>query len=341
MRKLALSALAVMGALALVPAALAQDKEVELKISLWVPPAHPLFPSTKEWAADIEAQSGGTIKSTVFPAEQLGKAFDHYDMARDGIADVAWVNPGYQPGRFPIIAVGQIPFTFADGRKGTAALDSWYRKYAASEMKDTHFCLAFIHDPGAFHSARKKVTVPEDLKGMKVRPAQSTIGQLVTLLGGTNVQASAPESRDMLERGVADAITFPWGSIFLFGIDKVVKYHIDAPLYSTVFTYSINRARYASLSPAKKKVIDDHCTTEWAVKLAGPWVDFEHEGLARMKETPGHEVYPLTAEQRAAWQKTVEPLTKIWNESVRKAGADPWSAMAELKASLVKYGAGF
>ena len=54
---------------------------------------------------------------------------------------------------------------------------------------------------------------------------------MVTALGGTNVQASAPEARDVLERGVADAITFPWGSIILFGIDKVVKYHMDVPLY--------------------------------------------------------------------------------------------------------------
>jgi TRAP-type C4-dicarboxylate transport system substrate-binding protein len=339
MKKLALAVL--IGSAVLPPLALAQDKEVQLKISLWVPPAHPLVPSTKEWAADIEKESGGTIKTTVFPAEQLGKAFDHYDMARDGIADVTWVNPGYQPGRFPIIAVGQLPFTFANGRKGTAALDGWYRNYAAREMKDTHFCLAFIHDPGTLHSARKKVVLPDDLKGMKVRPAQSTIGQLVTMLGGTNVQASAPESRDMLERGVADAITFPWESIFLFGIDKVVKYHIESPLYSTVFTYSINTDKYTALSPAQKKVMDDHCTTEWAVKLAGPWVDYEHRGIAKMKAAPGHEVYALTAEQSAAWKKTAEPLTKSWAESVRRAGADPDTVMAELQASLAKYGAGF
>src|SRR5450755_4058636 len=229
-------------------AALAQDKPVDLKISIWLPPAHPLVPATKAWAEDIEKASGGTIKTAIFPSEQLGKAFDHYDMARDGIADVTYVNPGYQPGRFPLIAVGQIPFTFAEGRKGTAALDSWYRKYAASEMKDTHFCFAFIHDPGTLHSARKKVTVPDDIKGMKVRPAQSTIGQLVTMLGGTNVQASAPESRDMLERGVADAITFPWGSIVLFGIDKVVKYHMDLPLYTTPFVWVMNQAKYDAMS---------------------------------------------------------------------------------------------
>ena len=98
----------------------------------------------------------------------------------------------------PIIAIGQMPFMFGDARKGTAALDSWYRKYAASEMKDTHFCFAFIHDPGALHS-RKKIVLPQDLRGAKVRPAQSTIAELVTKLGGTNVQASAPEAREVLQ----------------------------------------------------------------------------------------------------------------------------------------------
>ena len=101
------------------------DKQVDLKVSIWLPPAHPLVPATKDWVADIEKASGGTIKGTVFPSEQLGKAFDHYDMARDGIADVTYVNPGYQPGRFPLIAAGQLPFTFSDGKKGTAALDIW------------------------------------------------------------------------------------------------------------------------------------------------------------------------------------------------------------------------
>ena len=35
-------------------------------------------------------------------------------MARDGIADVTYINPGYQPGRFPIIAAGELPFLIAE-----------------------------------------------------------------------------------------------------------------------------------------------------------------------------------------------------------------------------------
>jgi len=203
---------------------------VQLKLSSWVPPAHPLNPALQAWGEDIEKASGGSIKSTLFPSEQLGKAMDHYDMARDGIADFSYVNPGYQPGRFPIIAAGELPFLFSNAKGGSAALDAWYRKYAAAEMKDVHFCFAFVLDPLTFHSRNKKIVLPEDIKGTKVRPADATVGSFVTMLGGTNVQASAPEAREVLERGVADAITFPWRSLLLFGIDKVVKYDMDMPL---------------------------------------------------------------------------------------------------------------
>jgi TRAP-type C4-dicarboxylate transport system substrate-binding protein len=319
--------------------AFAQEKNFDLKISHWVPASHPLQKALEDWGASVEKASGGTIKSQVFPAQQLGKAFDHYDMARDGIADVTYVNPGYQPGRFPIVAAGQLPFVFSDGKKGTQALNEWYRKYAPTEMKDTKFCFAFIHDPGTLHG-KKKILVPEDLKGVKVRPAQSTIGEMVKLFGGTNVQASAPESRDALERGVADEIAFPWGSIFLFGIDKVVKYHMDVPLYTTVFTYNINLAKYNSMSDAQKKVIDDHCTPEWAAKVSDPWTDFEANGRVKMKALPGHEVYPLTPEQLAQWKSAVKPLHDSWAEAVKKAGGDPDKIDADLQAALKKYDAG-
>src|ERR1700684_407589 len=66
----------------------AQEKTFELKLSHWVPPSHPLQKALEEWGASIEKDSGGTIKYKVYPSQQLGKAFDHYDMARDGIV---WV----------------------------------------------------------------------------------------------------------------------------------------------------------------------------------------------------------------------------------------------------------
>src|SRR3984893_10867036 len=293
--------------------AFAQEKTFELKISHWVPASHPLQKAFEDWGAAVEKESGGTIKYKVYPAQQLGKAFDHYDMARDGIADVTYVNPGYQPGRFPILGAGELMFLVSDTTGGSMALDAWYRKYAEKEMKDVKFCLAFINSPSSFHSRTKKIVVPDDVKGMKIRPAHATMANLITQLGGTNVQSSAPEVRDLIERGVADAVTFPWGSVVLFGIDKVTKYHMEVPFYVTTFAFVFNKDKYDQMSASQKKVIDDHCTNEWAGKIGGPWGEFEHAGIAKLKAETGHDVYALTPEQLAQWKQAAAPLEKSWS----------------------------
>ncbi len=338
-RKAVLASVLAISAAAAATPAVAQDKPVQLKLSHWVPPAHPLQAAIQDWADDVKKESNGTITSVIFPAEQLGKAIDHYDMARDGIADLAYVNPGYQPGRFPIDAAGELPFLFGDAKAGTGAFDAWYRPYAAREMKDVHYCFGFINDYGTIHS-RRLVTLPGDVKGLKMRPADATIGAFVTLLGGSNVQASAPGSRDLLERGVADGIFFPWGSTVLFGIDKVVKFHLVAPIYVTTFTWIMNQSKYDSMSAAQKKVIDDHCTTEWAIRFASPWVDFEHAGIEKIRAEPGHTLTTLTPDQMAEWKKAAEPLKASWADGARKAGVDPDKAFADLQAKLAQYKAG-
>ena len=320
-------------------AAQAQDKPVMLKLASWVPAQHALNPALQAWADSLKAASGGTITSTLFPSEQLGKAFDHYDMARDGISDFSYVNPGYQPGRFPVFAASSLPFMVTNAKAGSAAIDAWYRAYAGKEMKDVHFCFAFAHDPGALHS-RKKVVLPTDIKGMKVRPATATIGQMVTLLGGANVQASAPESRDMLERGVADAITFPWGSLTLFGIDKVVKFHMDVPLYVTPFVWVMNKDKYEALSANQKKAVDAHCTSEWAEKVGSAWADFEIAGHVKLAADSGREVYKLTPDQLKAWKQAVAPVEDQWAADVKKTGQDPAAVMNAFKQSLAKYKSG-
>jgi TRAP-type C4-dicarboxylate transport system substrate-binding protein len=145
----------------------------------------------------------------------------------------------------------------------------------------------------------------------------------------------------ILERGTADAITFPWGSIFLFGLENVTKYHLDAPLYTAPFVWAINKTRYEALGPDQKKALDNHCTTEWSEKLGAPWAEFEAAGRAKMRELQGHEVYTLTPDQLALWRKAADPLFTSWKSTVRAAGGDPDQIFSELKESLIKYKASY
>ena len=45
----------------------------------------------------------------------------------------------------------------------------------------------------------------------------------------------------------------------------------------------MNKAKYNEMSAAQKKVIDDHCTPEWAERVASPWADYEAGGRDKLR----------------------------------------------------------
>jgi len=317
----------------------AQDKPVNLRFSYWIPPKHQLVPSTQIWGESLTKATNGTVKVTIFPSNQLGKGPDHYDMAKDGIADFVLVNPGYTPGRFPIIAAGELPFLTSSSVTGSPGFDEWYRKYAPKEMKEVYTCITFTHEPGTFHSARKKIEVPEDLKGMKIRTGNATSSRLVGMLGGSSVAVEITEARETLARGIADAVMAPWEVLTLFRMTDVTKFHMENPLYVSMFTWNLNRKTYDSMSPMQKKALDEHCTTAWAKRIATEWAqrDFDaHKQVKAMKDA-GRTIYSITPQQVAQWRKAAEPLRKLWAEEVTKAGYNADQVWTELVASLKKH----
>lgn len=329
-------ALAAAGILAAVGTS--QAEEVELALSHWVPPTHPLQPLGMEpWAKSIEEASGGDIKITIYPSQQLGAAPDHYDMARDGVVDIGFINPGYQPGRFPIIAVAELPFHLSNAKGGSRAVHEWYKQYAGKEMSDVYVCMVHLHDPGTFHGKTGPLAMPDDFKGLNIRPAHGTLARAVNLMGGASVQVPAPEMRDALAKGTADATASPWGSLFVFGAQDIVTHHLDIPLYVTTFAFVMNKDKIDSLSPENRKVMDDHCTPEWSEKMASGWADAEASGRSKIAGMEGHTLYTPDADQLQVWKETMAPLTDEWKASASQAGIDADAAYDSFVETLKKY----
>ena len=203
-------------------------------------------------------------------------------------------------------------------------------------MKEVKVLITHVHAPGTFHFAKPNLKTAADIKGLKIRSAGGMISRWVSALGGANVQIPAPESRDALEKGVADAITFPWTSILTFGIDKVAKFHNDQRLYASTFVWVLNKDWYAGLGPNQKKVIDDHCNNEWSAKVGAAWGDDEDSGQGVLEKTEGHTIVKLTPEQHKAWRDAVEPLYTRWVEAAGKAGHDGKAALEDFRTELRK-----
>ena len=319
----------------------AADKTFNLRLSYWVPPSHKLTPGYKDWAAALEKASNGTIKTTLYPSSQLGSGHDHYDMVKRGIADFGLINPGYTPGRFPVIATADLPFLVTDSLKGAAATHRWYKKYAEKEMPDHVVCHNFSHQPGTFHS-KGQIKVPADVKGLNVRTANQTMATFVTSIGGNSVQVPIMEAADTLKRGITSAITVPWGGLthpaFKFG--QVTNYTLDIPLYVSNFTDGISRKTYDQMSDMQKKAVQSVCTPEWSVRVYKHWYadDYGREEGVRKSN---RKITKIGPDEVALWKKAADPVKAAWAEAVAKAGHNPKEVLGELEAELKKSNALF
>ncbi len=316
----------------------AQDQKINLRLSYWVPPKHKLTPAYKAWGDYLKKESKGTLSVTLFPSSQLGSGRDHYDMTKRGTADIGNINPGYTPGRFPVIGILELPFLVSDSLKGAAAMTRFYDKYAAKEMPDVKVCHTFSTPISSFH-ATKPIRVPADVKGMRIRAGNATISSFVSSLGGSPVQVPIMEAFETLKRGITEGISSSYGGMITFGFGKVVHNHLDMPLYVSVFVDAVNLKTYNRMSAAQKKVFDSTCTPEWSAKIFQPWNDLETALTKRVKADKKHQIYKPTKDDIAKWRKAAEPVYAQWAQSVKAKGYDPETLMSELRKELKASGA--
>ncbi|NQV56948.1 MAG: TRAP transporter substrate-binding protein [Rhodospirillales bacterium] len=320
----------------------AYAKNVNIKLSYWVPPRHFLTPGYKEWAASVEKASGGTITTTLFPSSQLGSGRDHYDMVKRGIAGMGLINPGYTPGRFPVLAASDLPFTNKDSLAGAKALTRWYAKYEAKEMKDHYVCHIFTHDLGTIHTTKKLIRVPSDIKGLNIRSANQTMSQYISSLDGNPVQVPIMEAKDTLAKGITDGITVTMGGLAgTFKFKDVTKFTLDVPLYVSTFEHGITERLYDGMDAKQRRVIDDHCTPEWSAKVYKYWYDADIKDQATSRQLPDHTWTKPNADELKLWRKSAEPVVSLWKAAVTKAGYDADKVLAELHAELKADGALF
>lgn len=320
----------------------AQAQEVTLRLSHWVPASiSPASAGINPWAEAVMEASDGRIEIQIFPAQQLGRAPDHYDMARDGIVDLAYVNPGYTAGRFPIYALTEIPFTVSDSVEGAMAIHEWYlANGGAEEMSDVKVCFVHPHAPGALHT-KETVTSPDQIAGMNVRPAHATMARFVSMLGGGPVQVPAPEVREALSKGTAEAVTFPWEAMYDFNLTEEVPVHLDMPFYLSSQVMVMNLDSYNGLSDENRAVLDEHCSVDWTGTVAQGWEDGDLAARERLMADESQTFNTPTEDEVQAWRDAAAPLIDEWKATVTDKGYDADAILAAYRAALEARGAAY
>jgi TRAP-type C4-dicarboxylate transport system substrate-binding protein len=335
---------ALAGMLALALSASAAAQEVVLRIHHFLPPQATIQQKFfVPWCEKIGKESGGRLKCQIYPAMQLGGAPPQlFDQARDGVADIIWTIPTYQAGRFIKSEVFELPFMAKSAEAGSPALWEYIQKHSLDEFKGTKLIAAHLHDGALLHFANKRVTNMDEVKGEKMRSPTRISAKLLSAIGAAPVQMPVPQVPESVAKGVLDGAMVPWEIVPTIKLQEITKYHLDnapgAPKMSnSIFVVAMNQAKYDSLPPDLKKVIDDNSGIEVS-KAIGKAFDETTEPAKKLARDAGGVFDVLSPAEYDRWQKATEGVVKEWSGDVATKGANGQVLYDDAKALIKKYG---
>jgi TRAP-type C4-dicarboxylate transport system substrate-binding protein len=299
----------------------------------------------KPWMEKVEKDSGGRIKFEGYPAMQLGGTpVQLYDQARDGVVDIVWTLPGNTAGRFPRVEAFELPFMMNNAEATSKAYWEYVQTQAPDEFKETHVIALHVHGPGMFHSATKQIRSVADLRGMKVRGPTRQITKMLGSVGATPVGMPLPAITDALSKGTIDACAIPWEVVPSIKVHELTKFHSEfdntgAALYTTTFVMAMNQAKYNSLAPDLKKVIDANSGMAASAWLGKTQQSNDPAGRKTAVDR-GNTIYQFTAAQREEFVKLSSQVDDEWVADMDKRGFKGAQLLSTAKALIAKHGRG-
>ena len=333
---LATALVAGTGALAttLASTATVAAQEVDLVMSSWLPPRHPIVVNAFEpWAEEIEAVTDGRVTVRIL-GKPAGAPPAHFDMARDGVADITYgLHSFSQDDRFDASQVGQFSFIGDDAVAASKAFWTVYTEDlgAAEDHAGTHLLGLYVHGPGLFHNKVRKIEAPGDFAGLKIRVPGGYIAQLIEALGATPLFMSSTEVYEKLSRGVIDGATFTYEALTAFNLVDDIEYSMTVPggIYNTTWFVVMNEGKWNEISPEDQEAIMAISGEAFATRVGEAWNAADEAATAEI-EAAGIELYEANDEVLAAIREAAAKLEGQWADALPE-GVDGAAALARLR----------
>ena len=316
----------------------AAQAETVLNVASWLPPAHPIVSDAlTNYAKKVEEASEGRVKLNILSAP-LAPPPGQYDLAVNGVADIAYGVQGYTPGRFKTASITEGPFL---GNSATVTSVAYWRTFEkmlkdAGEYDDVKVLAVFTHGPGEAFIKGRDLSDLSSFEGAKIRVGGGLVHEVATALGSVPVEGPSSKTYELLSQKVADGIFFPPESVNFFGLIPLLDQalFVEGGLYNTSFFVVMNKAKWDSLPDEDKAAIDSVSGEALARQFGQMWDRVDAEGVKAMdgKVT----IHEATAEQMDVLKEKLQPVIDASLEDFSKSGLEGKEALDVLKSEIEK-----
>jgi TRAP-type C4-dicarboxylate transport system substrate-binding protein len=299
-------------AFALLPCSAAAEP-IKLKLSFFTSDRAILYNGgVKPFVDAVNAEAKGLVEIEVFFGGALGKALAQQpQLVRDGVADIAYIVPGYTAEQFPDNAVVELPGLFKDQLEASLVFTRLIAANALRGYDDFVVLNAFTAEPHSIHT-RQPIASLADLKGLRIRANNPIEAATFEKLGMRGVVMPVNQIAEAISSGTIDGAAIPPAMLAEFGVGRLASYHYmihaDAPSLALV----MSRKTFAGLPVQAQNIILKY-SGQWSVARSNEYFeDINVRSMEQLKSDPKRKVIFPSKTDLAQIQAAFKSVIADW-----------------------------
>lgn len=317
--------------------------DVTLSYSPWLPEGYPLNDAVlRPWMAEVEKVTEGRVTFNWLP-KAVGRAPEQFDVVRDGLADMSLVLPGYTPGRFELIELGELPLLSSDVSKLGPAFYEIYAEHLdpLEPFKGTHVLSIWSTIPTHLVSSKGLAEEVSDFNGLKLRAPSATAGAVMEALGAVPVQKPVSEIYELASTGIIDGSFFPISTTYDFKVDGPLNYFTLIPggFGQSVMSLLVNQDKWDQISAEDQAAIMEISGATIASAAGTLFQGAEQAAIERARTERPDEIATASDALTTQITEALQPIYEDWfTRAAAKGLSDPQAVMSAFKAKLADAG---
>jgi TRAP-type C4-dicarboxylate transport system substrate-binding protein len=281
------------------------------------------------FAADVDKATHGLLKIVVHSAGSLFKHPAIKRAVRQGTVQIGEILESLASNEAPVYGLDSVPFL-------THGYDSAKKLYAAQKpylekqlAKEGLMLLYSVPWPPQGLYAKKEIKSVADLKGLKFRTYNATIGRIAALAGAIPTQIEVPDLPTAFATGRVDVMITSASTGVNTKAQDYLSYYIDLQAWQPRNIVFVNKNAFDKLSASEKKAVLD------AAKVAEErgWKASVEEMTVKTNalKAAGIKVIPPSPALKAGFAKIGATIAAEWEKA---AGADGAAMLAAYRKSI-------
>lgn len=297
-------------------------EKTTIRLAYNLPQDHHISKGIENFAKEVTEKSDGNVNVQVYPAGQLLSDKDMNQSVLSGGVEMGVNSSTLWASTVPAMGVFDVPYVFNDYTAVGESVNGEFGDKLRGAMEDKGAKVLMFADYGyvQFANNKRKLTSPDDFKGLKIRSIGDLPSELIKAYGASPVFMGGGEVYMALQRDTVDGATSGTTAMLQRKYDEVTKYLTINNYAYLEFLLAVNKDFWDGLPDKTQELLRETAdeTETWIREQA----EKEDKDSADQLAEKGMDVYVVPDEDLQEWIDKAAPVRDVFVKNAGELGEE-------------------